>query len=322
MIERAIILATGSPAHHSQLAYSRPRAMLPALGKPLVVRMMNRLYRCGIYQYVVVVGVNEGEVAAYLNNQWVPNAKIEFVLKAQNDSLYKVLVNIAKNYQKPFLICSYNTFTHPNFPEVLMKHHEDTGKPLILSGAPSTLSKSQQQFFARKEEGKVTAVLIEKPADTKALITLTDLALCGSDFVDYLSSAQIQTNTFNHQLKDIIAAYVTANGTTQIAETSWVLQVESDHDLLTLNKMLLDEGQDAHILSELPYTAQITPPVRIDPQVSVGQGAKIGPYVYLERGCTIGHEAVVKNSIILQQAKVPARTTINDSIISARGPVT
>jgi len=66
---------------------------------------------------------------------------------------------------------------------------------------------------------------------------------------------------------------------------------------------------------------QIIPPVRIDPQVSVGQGAQIGPHVYLERGSSVGRDVKIKNAIILQRANVPADKTVVDTIISTRGPI-
>jgi NDP-sugar pyrophosphorylase family protein len=96
------------------------------------------------------------------------------------------------------------------------------------------------------------------------------------------------------------------------------LQIESDYDLLTLNRLLLDDGPDTHILSELPASVQIIPPVRIDPNVSVGQGAQLGPRVYLEAGCSIGHHAIVSNAIVLQNAVIASDSQIDDSIISTR----
>jgi NDP-sugar pyrophosphorylase family protein len=67
LVSCAVVIAVGNIAHQSQLIYNRPRAMLPALGKPLVVRIMDRLYRAGIQKFMVVVGEDEGAVAAYLN---------------------------------------------------------------------------------------------------------------------------------------------------------------------------------------------------------------------------------------------------------------
>jgi NDP-sugar pyrophosphorylase family protein len=146
--------------------------------------------------------------------------------------------------------------------------------------------------------------------------------VCGISFVHYLKKLRENTTRIAEMnIMDIGRAYLQSGGVAVLTETAWILQIEGDRDLLTLNKHLLDAGQDAHILSELPYTVQIIPPVRIDPQVNVGQGAKIGPYVYLERGSSIGHEVTLRNAIILERAKVPARKHLFDTIISTRGPI-
>lgn len=320
MIERAVILAVGSITHRSQLTYNRVHAMLPALGKPLVVRIMNRLHRANIQKFTVVVGVSEGEVASYLNTNWVPDARVDFILKSGNDSLFKILTDIAQRDQQPFLITSYNCFTHSQFPTSLLKTYSEFPNSLVVGGAASTLSKAPRHYYASVEKQRITEIHAEKPANAASLI-LADVAVCGSDFVRFLQEHPANAEDFKFQLMDIFSDYVRAGGAAHTAQTAWTLQIEDDLDLLTLNRMLLDEGQDAHILSELSPSIQIIPPVRIDPQVSIGQGATIGPHVYLERGCNIGQESYIHNAIITNQAKVAARETVENSIVSSRGRI-
>jgi NDP-sugar pyrophosphorylase family protein len=296
--------------------------MLPALGKPLVVRTMDRLHRIGINEYIVVVGEEEGAVAAYLNSQWVPNARIEFVMQTASDSLTRILADVARKYGKPFLVNSYNSFTHPHFPERLLKHVDDYGDSLILSGATTTLSTSKRNFYAiTQEKNRVTAIVSEPPADGGKL-TLTDLAVVGQEAIDYLTTSLPSTGTFSKQLMNTFEHYVRAGESAHVVDTAWLLQIQTDYDLLTLNKHLLDEGQDAHILSELPGTVRIIPPVRIDPQVTVNPGAKIGPYAYLESGSTVGRDADVSNAMILRGATVVSGETVSNTIVATRARVT
>jgi NDP-sugar pyrophosphorylase family protein len=321
VIDFAVILATGSTLHQSQLTYSRPRVMLPVLGRPMVVRIMERLYRAGIHNFVVVIGENEGAVASYLNSQWLPNVHIEFIIQTLNSSLARTLTNIAKQYQKPFLITAYNTFTHANFPERLLNHYKEFGDSLLLAAAPITLSKSIPYAYAQVENQRVLAIHHEKPEKNEEVFVLGSLAICGDTFVDYLTTLGTNTGGLSKHLLDIFHHYVTTGATTLVAETSWILQIEADYDLLTLNRYLLDDGPDTHILSELPASVQIIPPVRIDPHVSVGQGARLGPRVYLEAGCTIGHHATLTNTIVLQNTVIPAGSNLSDTIVATRAKV-
>lgn len=322
MVEHAVVLAVGSPHHHSQLTYNRSFAMLPALGKPLVARIMTRLYRVGIRKYSVIVGEAEGAVTAYLNTQWMPDVRIDFIFKSPNDSLLKLLRSIAQKNQSPFVICSYNSFTHTHFPESIIKQHAAVPDALVLSAATETLSKSRQHYYAILDGYQISNIT-RNPQPSQHTITLTDFLVCGQNMIEYLGNPLDKHHHagFNWQVIDIAQNYIDSGGKGSIAQTSWILQIETDADLLTLNKHLLAEENDAHILSELPYTIRVIPPVRIDPQVSVGQGTRIGPHVYLERGCSIGRDVTIRNCIVLKDANVPAGKTVFDTIITSRGPV-
>jgi NDP-sugar pyrophosphorylase family protein len=321
VIDSAVILAVTTPTHESQLREQRPRAMLPALGKPMVVRVMERLYRAGIRRYIVIVGINEGPVASYLNKQWMPDAKVEFILQG-NESLSLLLARIARQLDEPFMIASYHSFTFERFMHSLVKQAVDNPEPLILTGAHLSLSPdAPSNHFALMNGTSVQEVVNQKPS--QANFYLTEHAVCGYHFVEYLKSMDDKAasnvgKTWFEIVKKFAAVAVEQ---IMIAETSWILRVESDKDLLTLNKKLLEESNDAHILSELPYTVKVIPPVRIDPQVSVGQGAVIGPYVYVERGSSIGYGAKIKNTLVLERGNVPSEANVDGGIVTSRGVV-
>ena len=324
MIKYAVILALSDSSHQSRLTYNRPHTMLPALGKPLVVRIMERLHRIGILNYVVVLGEQEGEVASYLNRSWFPDAEIKFMLKSNTESLVKTLGDIARQYQQPLVITSYNCFTHHNLPEHMLKSYTEGQAELILSGASTTLSNSTQHYYALMQGRGVLGIFDTQPATAEGqnALLLNDLAICGSAFIDYLAAVpQTRPLTASQHFMGITRQYIADGGSSKMVESAWTLPVKADTDLLTLNKHLLDEGQNAHILSELPGTVQITPPVRIDPQVSIGHHAQIGPNVYLERGCSVGEHSIIRNAMILQSARVPARQQVENAIIATRAEI-
>ncbi len=320
MINHAVVVAVGNAAHQSKLIYNRPRAMLPALGRPLVVRVMDRLLRAGIEQYTVIVGEKEGGVAAYLDAHWVANAAVEFVIQSSKHTLAQTLSEIAQRQTAPFMLTSYNCFTHLNFADRLCRRFMNTpGTALLLTGAGASLSCSSLTRYAMVNESVVTEISVKQNA--QALI-LTDLAMCGEAFIQYLISLPTtEGGLLCNDLPGIYERYVSGGGAASIVPTSWSLQIDHDPDLLTLNHHLLDEEQDAHILSEMSPTVQIIPPVRIDPQVSVGQYARIGPYAYLESGCSIGEGAVIENAMILGKVMVRAGETVKDAVVATRAHI-
>ncbi len=335
MIDTAIILATGSISHQSQLTYDRPRTMLPALGKPLLVRVMDRFYRVGISKFIVVLGEREGSIATFLNKRWHPDVKIQFILKRESQPLGRTLSTIVQNHNEPFLLASYNSFTHSNFPDRLQNYHNNSPDDLIVTGATNSLSRAATQTFARVKPPDTQELAIAslprdvaEPVETiSPLIAnnyqnliLNDMMACGHDFVKF--AADLPKDLLNcRQILDILRGYMAQNHMTRVARSSWVLQISTDEDLITLNRHLLDEKIDAHTLSEIPYTVRVVPPVRIDPGVNIGQGAVVGPHVYLERGSSVGRESVIRNAIVLKSATVAARENVQDAIISSRGRI-
>lgn len=315
MIDTAIILAVGHPAHYSQFAYNRSQTMLPALGKPLVVRAMDQLYRsANIRKFIVIVGENEGSVAAFLNTKWMSNIQVQFIVKVGSQTLAKILATAIQQCDTQPLIAGYNCFGHSMFPARLIHQFNADPDALVISGATRNLSRSNTHRYGVLD-GDTVVDIVDQP-NLENLI-LMDVVAASEDFCLYLRELP-QRHPHCDTFMDIIRRYLQDGGRANVARTNWLLQIQDDIDLLTLNQHLLDEKIDAHILSELPYTVQIREPVRIDPRVSIGQGAIIGPYVYLEQGCTVGRQAVVRNAIVLERANVMAQETVENTILSTR----
>lgn len=318
-VEYAVVLAIASPNHVSGLTKDRPHAMLPALGKPMIVRVMNQLLQAGIKKFVVVLGINEGSVASYLNTHWVPNVELDFVLKSDYESLSSTLAQVARKLDQSFFIVSYNMFLQPQFVQTALHLAGNNPESLILAGTNSTLSQTPHTAFAKIEGLTVSEILTEPPSDMESMSLIANMAVCGTHFVEFLQEVpgKLRTGSLHQSFIDILKLYANSDKHQFIlGRTAWILEVNSDPDLMLLNYQLLEDGRDAHILSELPASVHVNYPVRIDPGVSIGQGAEIGPHVYLERGASVGSGAKIRRSIVLDRASVPANTEVADVVIA------
>lgn len=320
-IEYAVILAIANPNHISALTKSRPHAMLPALGKPMVVRVMNQLLLAGIKKFVVVVGINEGSVASYLNAHWVPNVELDFVLKSDHESLSSTLGQIARKLNQPFFIATYNMFVHPQFVSGALTFANNNLDLLILAGANATLSQNSYYAFANVDENDTVLNISQSSQSDDSSYLVANLAVCGTSFIQFLQelSSKLGTGSLQQQLVDILMSYakITQNRI-MLRETAWIMEVNNDADLMLLNYQLLEDGRDAHILSEVPASVHIHYPVRIDPGVNIGQEAEIGPYVYLESGTSIGNRAKVRRSIVLDRASIPQNANVENVVMAPK----
>jgi NDP-sugar pyrophosphorylase family protein len=292
--------------------------MLPVLGKPMVVRMMEQLYDGGIKRFVVVVGRDEGGVAAYLDKSWLPDVQVDFVLKASNIDLGRVLAKITRQYQPPFILASYNSFAHSHFTQRIARvFDESSPEGLLMATAESSLSAHEQPYIGYLKDGYVNSVTARLPDHDAGIGWLLDYAICGPAFEPFLETL-IASGQRTHHLMDLLGHFVRMQEPIRSVEAAWILPVRCDIDLLTLNQHLLERDQHSHILSEIPTSVQIIPPVRIDPQVSVGPDATLGPYVYLEAGSQVGARAHLQKALVLQNGVVYANENLSNLLIASR----
>jgi len=310
-INQAVIVASAHGPQLSQLTRDRPKAMQPVLGKPIVIRLMDRLHEAGIQHFIVVVGEEDGALASYLSGGWVPDAKISIVLQAQRRGPADAVTRATSYLTGPFLLASSDNLTPPDHIANLLECFKQTHAEMTLSAVAST---NGENLPAIDVEGDyVTAI---SPASYKQPGSLSAFLIyaCSKRVLNHLNPTVRDDDEMTSTVQSLLASGEAVSY--QTAE--WQMSLTNEIDLLTINKRYLREGRDTHILSEVPSSVRITPPVRIDPQVSVGPNVKIGPNVYLESGSHIGPDAILWDTVVLANAGVPDKEVVHGQIVTRR----
>ncbi|RPI99495.1 MAG: hypothetical protein EHM39_06430, partial [Chloroflexi bacterium] len=139
MIQQAVILAAGRGTRLGLLTKDRPKSMLPILGKPMMARVMDGLREAGIRRFVVVIGEQEGEIAAYLTNSWHPDTDTRFAIQAIPTGTVDALQLAAPNIDGPFLVTSVDNLTSTEHVRNLMARFDQIpGQIATLSLLPAT----------------------------------------------------------------------------------------------------------------------------------------------------------------------------------------
>jgi bifunctional UDP-N-acetylglucosamine pyrophosphorylase/glucosamine-1-phosphate N-acetyltransferase len=299
------------------LTKDRPKSMLPVLGKPIMARVMDRLRDAGIRRFVVVIGDQEGAIAAYLTSSWYPDAEIKFVIQAVPTGTVDALLLAAPNLDGPFVLTAVDNLTSPDHVRDLMKCFDMAGDPMAtLSLLPATPEQIRVSSGVVIENDLVTAIE-EKPPAPQGKHAAIMLYAFSQTILDYLPKVKVSARG-EREIASAIQLGIEDGQEVGYVITDWRLHLTHEVDLLAINRQFLKEGRDAHILSEIPGSVHIIPPVRIDPKVSVGQAAQIGPNVYLESGATVGPGATLKNALVLSGATVAAAEHCQDEIIDRR----
>jgi NDP-sugar pyrophosphorylase family protein len=72
---------------------------------------------------------------------------------------------------------------------------------------------------------------------------------------------------------------------------------------------------------ELAPGVTLVPPILLGDGVRIGEGAKVGPYAILQADVTVGKEAVVEHSILLENVKVDAGAEVRWQLASRKASV-
>ncbi|MCA9887310.1 MAG: hypothetical protein KC546_03015 [Anaerolineae bacterium] len=281
MIDTAVIVATSDASTNPILPDHRP-ILWPVLGKPMIIQVIEPLYRLGIHNFAVLIGVEDTVALSELQRRWMPDIKIEVSMVMPGESLGLAIQRIfsAISHQSPnFILMGHNTFLD-----------DETLTSVVNSSERCMVQSASDQ----------------------------DSVCCVAVSVEDIESAAKGSQP--KSLSEIMRALAKSTAKT-IKQASWHIQVNRLDDLYALHEHLLETKEDPYILSEISDTVKIVPPVRIDPQVSIGQGSVIGPYVYLERGARVGYRAHIDHALILDRGNVDANETVQHAIITKSGRV-
>jgi NDP-sugar pyrophosphorylase family protein len=310
-ISQAIIITAGRTIRLGSLTKDRAKPMLPVLGKPMIIRVMDRIKEAGITNFVVVVGEQDGEVASYLHSGWAPDAKVQIVLQPMMRGAADALAAAANYITDPFLITSCDHLVPVDHIRALMRDYNQGNPDMVVSLTPYTYDLGLP--YVTLQDDRITAISQGTPPERRAQSAFLMYA-CNKRVLNYTSSSVAN----DYEMVKVIQSVLSTNGCVKYHNVEWYMPLTRDLDLLHINKRLLREGRDTHILSEIPGSVHIVPPVRIDPQVSIGQGAKIGPNVYLESGVQVGAEAVIWDSIVIGKAEIADHEVLHGQIVLRR----
>jgi glucose-1-phosphate thymidylyltransferase len=95
-------------------------------------------------------------------------------------------------------------------------------------------------------------------------------------------------------------------------------QVSTPQDLLGLTRQLFAGGSEPMRIdpARAGRGTKLVKPLLVEHGVMLGDGCEVGPEVFLESGCTIGHGAVVRRSIVLRGARVGDGETIDGRVVT------
>ncbi len=320
IIEHVIVMAASPTGQMEPLTRTRPKAMLPIMGKPMIARVMDGYYKAGIRRFTVVVGEGEGSVAEWLHARWHPDAKLAFALRGHLRGTASTLFAARSLIDGPFIIAHCDTLVPEEHVTNLCQYFEShpvDATVLSLHHAPEQAVEAASVLLDPR--GHVIYIS-ERPSDAhQAHMTALPVYGFTPRVLDYLERVPITEESGERVLTTAIQMMIDEGHTVGAAEAEWAISLRNPDDLMQANRHFLAQLSAPSLLSDIPTSVEIIPPVHIDPGVVVRAKAHIGPYAYLETGSVVGPETVIRDSMVLGR-RIGAGQKIEGQIINEDYP--
>jgi len=298
LIEQAVILAAGRGTRLGPLTRTRPKSMLPVLGQPIAAHVLGTMAEAGVRRFVIVVGPDDGGMRAYFEQPPLPGVAIRFAVQESATGTVDALTLAAPDLDGPFVLSSVDNLTSAAHVRRLIDRHAADPDAIatlsLLPAAPDQIRRSAGVVI----DGDWITGIEEKPAISPSPWAAIMLYAFSHDYLSYLAHVPISARGEREIVSGIQAALAAGRRVSYVT-TDHRLHLTREQDLLAINMTLLSENGALQIHSALPASVQLLAPVRIDPGVSVEDGARLGPNVYLEAGAQIGANAAVRDSLVL-----------------------
>jgi len=298
---KAVILAGGLGTRMRPLTYNIPKPLLPLVGKPLVVRMIESLPASVDTVVLAVSYMREALEDHFRVNPC--GRKVIIVNEPSPLGTGGAIKNVAQHLDETFIAMNGDQISSLDLKAMVRRHREDGGIGTIALWQvedPSAFGVVEVQ------KGGRVVNFQEKPKREEARSNLINAGyyIFEPDILDYIGKGQvsIEREVFPNILDFGLFGYR--------FEGHWM-------DCGTRENFLAAQGKVLEI--EQPSVPPLEPGCVITPPnlIKSGaiKGARLGPFACIEAGVTISEGCEVVNSLIMKGASLGCGAKVRNSIV-------
>lgn len=320
-VTTAVVLAGGEGRRLRPLTANRPKPMLRAGDRPILAHVFNSLIEAGVEEIHVVIGYRGERV----QNHFGPThdgADLEYHRQETQLGSGHALLQAAGAVEEPFIVANGDQLTEPSLVGDVAAAHE-ASNPAATVGVVRTSDASR--YGAVTLEGDELVELVERPDDDEYRLLNAGVYAFGAGFFDVLAETPREQGSISLPAavervvddEESVVRGVRTEGFWTDATYPW--------DLLAASRNVLSRGWIERPEPEpecwVADTARVHDdavlrgPVVVGPDTVVGPGAIVGPYTGVGRNVTVSANAVVRNSIVDDDARIGPNATLADAVL-------
>jgi NDP-sugar pyrophosphorylase family protein len=317
---QAIVLVGGEGTRLRPLTYRTPKPMVPIMNVPFLARTLERLYAAEIRDVILAAGYMPQAIVDYFGDGSQLGMRVTYAIEATPLGTAGAIKNVEPHIQGPFFVLNGDILTSLDLRAMRAYHHEKGGigtLHLIRVEDPSPFG-----CVVHDANGRVTE-FVEKPPKGREPTNEINAGtyLLEREILDFIppdDNVSIERATFPKVIAKgkALFAYTTDDYWLDLGRPEQYLAAHRDvlsgAMPLAVEPGLSGVGRDA-----LRGHPGVIPPIHAAADVVVDPSARVGPNVVLGAGCSIGSEAIVRESVLWERVSVGAGAIVEEAILAS-----
>ena len=307
---KAIVLTGGFGTRLRPMTFTRPKPMVPVLGKPNLGYILEELEKTkDIEEILISLHYMKPEIKDYIENEFSDfDKKITYVEDEYPLETGGSVKNAAKqiNEKDPFLVVYGDVFTNINYQELIDAHGD---RDLTL--AVTKVYDPERYGVVRVEDGKIVD-FVEKPESPERNLVSAGIFVMEHSKLDLIEEGEEASMEKEVFPKIEMDAY-------RIPQDKYWMDLGTPTDYKAAHKLALDNMYEnnthIHTESEIPEDATVRGPVYIGKNVEFGESVEIGRYSFIGDNVKLDNRVRINESIILTRSSIGPESQIKDSIL-------
>ncbi|MCD6359155.1 MAG: NTP transferase domain-containing protein [Dehalococcoidia bacterium] len=320
---KAVILAAGEGKRMHPLTYTRPKAMLPLAAKPFLEHLIIELKKAGIRDILLVVGYHRYKVQSYFGNGKKWGINIDYVSQMKQSGTADALRTVENLLDGKFLVINGDIIINS---KDIIKMTANDNPTIGLIEASDTSGRG----VVKVDKNRVIGIY-EKVKQPPSNLVNTGVYLLTREIFRAISKTH-RSPRGEYELTDSLQLLIDGNSCLRYQILDSWLDLSYPWNLLDANERIMPQIASKNLgETEKNVTLQgavlvgkgtqirsgsyITGPVIIGENCTIGPNCYIRPFTTIGNSCHIGSAVEVKNSIIMENTKIPHHNYIGDSVI-------
>ncbi len=320
---KAVILAAGKGSRLVPLTYSKPKCLMPLANKPLIQYIVQSIMelegQSKVDEIFIVTNYLENKLKDFFE-EWSPDGiKITFVHQDTLGGTGDALKTLNGKINEDFILANGDEVFGPETFKIISEKFLEK-RVLGVIGGMESKNPERYGVLVVNENDSLGGIVEKSPNPPGRLVSAGVYAFSPRIF-EYLERIN-KSERGEYELTDAIIAMAEDTSRVIVSNIDDWISVTMLWDLFEANKKKIDELVEKNGKNVIiGKNVEIKPGVHIEGNVVIGDGAIIGPNCYIRgdtsigKNCRIGNAVEIKNSIIMDNSKVPHLSYIGDSVI-------